>query len=76
MGSSDVEVGLNSQAKAAVEHSVEAVHPVLHPGAGMITPARLLLGILDQPDGVVAGIVDSFGADRKRIADEVAETAL
>lgn len=77
---SDEDMALNSQlrlstqAKAAVEHSVEAVHPVLHPGAGMITPAHLLLGILDQPDGVVAGILASFGVDRKRIIDQVTES--
>ena len=74
MRSSDVEMALNSQAKAAVEHSVEAVHPVRHPGAGMIEPATLLLGVLAQPDGVVAGILASFGVDRMRLIDQVAES--
>jgi len=65
---------LSRQAKAAIEHSVEAVHPVLHPGAGMITPARLLLGVLDQSNGVVAGILASFGVDRMRLIDQVTES--
>ena len=74
MESSDEEVGLNSQAKAAVERSVEAVHPVLHPEAGMIEPATLLLGVLAQADGVVADILASFGVDRVRLIDQVTES--
>lgn len=65
---------LSTQAKAAIERSIEAVHPVHQSGASMIEPAHLLLGILEQPDGVVAGILVSFGVDRKRLIDQVSET--
>jgi hypothetical protein len=33
-----------------------------------------MLGVVDEPDGVVAGILASYGVDRKQIADQVAES--
>jgi ATP-dependent Clp protease ATP-binding subunit ClpC len=57
------------RAQAAVGRSVEAAQRL---ESSAVEPAHLMLGVLDEPDGVVAGILASYGVDRKQIADQVA----
>lgn len=59
---------LNSRAKVAVERGVEATQRLK---TEVIETAHLMLGVLNEADGVVAGIFAAYGVDQEQIADQV-----
>lgn len=43
-------------------------------GVGMVGTAHLMLGVLVEPTGVVAGVFAAYGVERQTVADDVVAT--
>jgi ATP-dependent Clp protease ATP-binding subunit ClpC len=62
------EVHLTPRAQAAVHEGVEAARRMQ---AAVVNPIHLMLGVLADGEGVVAGIFAAYGLDRWKVADDV-----
>jgi ATP-dependent Clp protease ATP-binding subunit ClpA len=62
------DIGLTPRAKRVIEHSVEQARLLDH---NYIGTEHLLLGLIDEGDGIASGILETFGASLEAVREEI-----
>lgn len=65
------EMQLTGRARTAIAECYKAAQAM---GVGMVGTAHLMLGVLVEPTGVVAGVFAAYGVERQTVADDVVAT--